>query len=71
MLSERAIKECPSKTCLACGKPVTDEDRVIINGGKEEQALLRDRMKRLRAEAKKAKVLLCCASVKPARLGGG
>eukprot|EP00245_Coleochaete_scutata_P010101 TRINITY_DN3486_c0_g2_i1.p1 TRINITY_DN3486_c0_g2~~TRINITY_DN3486_c0_g2_i1.p1 ORF type:complete len:285 (-),score=55.78 TRINITY_DN3486_c0_g2_i1:72-875(-) len=52
VLSQRALKEVKSSTCLVCHAPFTDEDKILINGSEEEVEVLRTRMEASWAKAK-------------------
>ena len=68
VISQKVPKEIPSSTCLACGKPFTEDDVIILNGtyynllfadatSPEERKVLRERM-----EARRAKKSVCFLS---------
>ncbi|RUS92210.1 hypothetical protein EGW08_000063 [Elysia chlorotica] len=60
VVSERAIREVKSETCHKCGKPVREEDVVVLNGSEEDVGEMRHKMEerrelaRLEKKAKKA-----------------
>lgn len=55
VLSEKALREVPSSTCLRCEKPFVADDVIAINGTREEVDALRARMQARRARAKQAR----------------
>lgn len=52
VVSERAIKELKSETCLSCNKPVGEDDLIVLNGSDEEVESLRQKMEARRTKAK-------------------
>jgi len=55
VLSERAMREVPSPTCLQCGTSFTSEDVLQLNPSKEVKEVLRARMEAKRAGEKNKK----------------
>ncbi|EGD75274.1 hypothetical protein PTSG_06927 [Salpingoeca rosetta] len=55
VISERALREIPTATCLVCSKPFTAEDIVVLNPEQEEMKEMALNMKARRERAKAAK----------------
>ena len=55
VVSERAIKELKSETCLVCNKPFVDDDLIVLNGSEEEVKMLETKMAERRLKAKQDK----------------
>lgn len=55
VMSERAIKEVKSESCLVCMKPFVENDLIVLNGSDDEVEELRKRMMDRRNKAKEAK----------------
>ncbi|PRD34386.1 UNVERIFIED_CONTAM: Protein RTF2-like protein [Trichonephila clavipes] len=55
VFSERAVKEVKSETCHKCGKPLDQNNIIVINGTDEEMEVLREKMTERRRLAKLAK----------------
>jgi len=67
VISERALKEIKSKTCVKCQKPYDSDDVVILNAEEEDLAMMKSIMERKAAEVKaekKAKKLNLKVAVK-------
>eukprot|EP01097_Dermamoeba_algensis_P008087 TRINITY_DN5255_c0_g1_i1.p1 TRINITY_DN5255_c0_g1~~TRINITY_DN5255_c0_g1_i1.p1 ORF type:complete len:302 (-),score=42.78 TRINITY_DN5255_c0_g1_i1:147-1052(-) len=54
VLSDRALKECPSSECLVCGKAFTKEDLIPLNRSEEEIEVLKQRMEEKKSKQKKS-----------------
>lgn len=52
VFSERALREVPSTVCNKCGKPLSDDDIVVINGSEDEMSSMRVKMEERRQKAK-------------------
>eukprot|EP00116_Pleurobrachia_bachei_P006670 sb/3466932/ len=52
VVSERVTIEIPTTTCHKCGKEISADDNIIINGTEEETATLMVRMKRRKDQQK-------------------
>ncbi|CAG5116455.1 unnamed protein product [Candidula unifasciata] len=55
VLSERALKEVKSETCHKCGKQLSEDDIVILNGTEEDVVEMKDNMEKRRALLKASK----------------
>jgi hypothetical protein len=56
VLSAKALKEVKSSECLVCYKEFEECDKIVINGGDEEVAVLRERMEEERSKMKEKKM---------------
>lgn len=52
VMSERAIKEVKTETCLLCTKPFVEDDLILLNGSDDEVEDLKKRMAERRSKAK-------------------
>ncbi|KAK3091639.1 hypothetical protein FSP39_021444 [Pinctada imbricata] len=52
VLSERALKEVKTDVCHKCGKPLTTDNIIILNGTEDEVTSLRSKMEEKRLKAK-------------------
>jgi len=52
VFSEKALKECPSETCLVCTKPFTKDDIFQLNPEEEHVKLIKETFEQKRKEKK-------------------
>ncbi|PRP83156.1 hypothetical protein PROFUN_09584 [Planoprotostelium fungivorum] len=55
VLSERAVKECPSEVCMVCNKPTTMDDYLKIHPEDEEREKMKEKHKNASKKIKKRK----------------
>uniref|UniRef100_A0A8D1VID1 Replication termination factor 2 n=1 Tax=Sus scrofa TaxID=9823 RepID=A0A8D1VID1_PIG len=56
VFSERALKEIKAEVCHTCGAAFQEDDVIVLNGTKEDVAMLQTRMEERRLRAKLGKV---------------
>ncbi|NXL88130.1 RTF2 protein, partial [Alectura lathami] len=62
VFSERALKEIKTEVCHKCGVPFQEEDVIVLNGSKEDVAVLKKRMEDRRLKSKLEKKSKKCKS---------
>jgi replication termination factor 2 len=65
VITERVIKEIPTKRCLACEKPFEEDDVILLNADEAETAELVKRLLQRRHAEAAAKVVSLSLSLPP------
>ena len=52
VFSEKALKEVPTTVCNTCGKPLSNDDIIVINGSEDEVRAMKEKMEERRQKSK-------------------